>query len=133
MFTFNIVKGLTADQFNTLRIILNQLNQKVTIMSATVDQIQADLAAAAANNAATLAALQEGLVELAGVPAQLTEAVVAQSSLQAQVTQLQADLAASGTPIPQSLIDAAAQAKLGSETILAAAQSIANIVSNPAV
>lgn len=112
---------------------LQQLNQRVLSMSTTVDQIQADLAAAAANNAATLAALQEGLAELAGVPAQLTSAVEAQAALQAQVAQLQADLAAAGTPIPQSLIDAAAQAKLGSETILAAAQSIANIVPNPVV
>lgn len=111
---------------------LSNLTTQVNIMSVTVDQIQNDLATTAANNAASLAALQEGIAELSGIPAQLKMAVDAQVALQSEVASLQAQLSAAGTPVPQSLIDAVAAAKAGSESVLTAAQSIANIVPNPA-
>jgi len=94
-------------------------------MSATQEQLAAELQALASQQALDSANLTEALNELSGFPAQV-------AALQASVDKLTAELAAAGTAsISPALVDAINAVVSGMVPVTAASAQLAAIVPNP--
>ena len=116
---------LSSKKLDEISKQLTSLTQKVNIMSATQEQLAAELQALASQQALDSANLTEALNELSGFPAQV-------AALQASVDKLTAELAAAGTAsISPALVDAINAVVSGMVPVTAASAQLAAIVPNP--
>ena len=117
--------ALSSKKLDEISKQLTSLTQKVNVMSATQEQLAAELQALASQQALDSANLTEALNELSGFPAQV-------AALQASVDKLTAELAAAGTAsISPALVDAINAVVSGMVPVTAASAQLAAIVPNP--